>query len=177
MASFRCSFVALHPDAAHQRHSGWGAAAYFSLSEYISVDHDQIMLDLNYFAAGNDYGRGKRYKKRPLLSPSVSAASCLRMFLCEDYATPLIHRTIPVRPVPSFLGRLKFLARLPVEKRNQLLDKTSENTNSTDVKKLISLLRDSFRDENPNWDGFAFKEKAQAFLFSHANEDQRKTVL
>ena len=67
---------------------------------------------------------------------------------------------------PAFLGRLKFLARLPVEKRNQLLDKTSENTNSTDVKKVISLLRDSFRDENPNWDGFAFKENAQAFLFS-----------
>jgi hypothetical protein len=67
---------------------------------------------------------------------------------------------------PAFLGRLKFLARLPVEERNQLLDKASENTNSPDVKKLISLLRDSFRDENPNWDGMTFKKNAQAFLFS-----------
>ena len=67
---------------------------------------------------------------------------------------------------PAFLGRLKFLARLPVEERNQLLDKASENTNAPDVKKLISLLRDSFRDENPNWDAIAFKNNAQAFLFS-----------
>lgn len=75
---------------------------------------------------------------------------------------------------PAFLGRLKFLARLPVEKRNQLLDKTSENTNSPDVKKLISLLRDSFRDENPNWDGFAFKKNAQAFLFSPQTSTSEK---
>ena len=75
---------------------------------------------------------------------------------------------------PAFLGRLKFLARLPVEKRNQLLDKTSENTNSTDVKKFISLLRDSLREENPNWDGFAFKENAQTFLFSPQTRTSEK---
>jgi hypothetical protein len=75
---------------------------------------------------------------------------------------------------PAFLGRLKFLARLPVEKRNLLLDKTSENTNSPDVKKLISLLRDSFRDENPNWDAIAFKENAQAFLFSPQTSTSEK---
>ncbi len=75
---------------------------------------------------------------------------------------------------PAFLGRLKFLARLPVEKRNQLLDKTSENTNSPDVKKLISLLRDSFRDEDPNWDAIAFKENAQAVLFSPQTSTSEK---
>ena len=75
---------------------------------------------------------------------------------------------------PAFLGRLKFLARVPVEERNQLLDKASENTNSPDVKKLISLLRDSFRDENPNWDAIAFEKNAQEFLFSPQTSTSEK---
>jgi len=67
---------------------------------------------------------------------------------------------------PTFLFRLKFLAALPIEKRNELLDKVSNHTDSADVKKLISLLRNSFSDETPSWDVTAFKEKAQATLFS-----------
>ena len=61
--------------------------------------------------------------------------------------------------------RLKFLAALPAEKRNQLLDKVAKNTDSADVKKVISLLRDAFPDETSNWDVMAFKKKAQASLF------------
>lgn len=67
---------------------------------------------------------------------------------------------------PTFLFRLKFLAALPIEKRNELLDKVSNHIDSADVKKLISLLRNSFSDETPSWDVTAFKEKAQATLFS-----------
>jgi hypothetical protein len=73
----------------------------------------------------------------------------------------------------TFLFRLKFLARLPVEKRNQLLDKVTGNTNSADVKKLISLLRNSFRDESPNWDVMAFNKEAQASLLT-SQTDQRE---
>lgn len=75
---------------------------------------------------------------------------------------------------PAFLGRLKFLAKVPVEKRDQLLDKAAKNTDSADVKKLISLLRDSFHDENPNWNAIAFKKKAQASLFSPQTDRSEK---
>ena len=53
----------------------------------------------------------------------------------------------------NFLSRLDFLIRLPAETRNQLLDKVARNTSSPDVKKVISLLRESFS-EAPNWDNF-----------------------
>jgi hypothetical protein len=65
----------------------------------------------------------------------------------------------------TFLFRLKFLAGLSVEKRNQLLDKVIKNTDSADVKRLIPLLRNSFPGETPNWDVIAFEKKAQASLF------------
>ena len=66
----------------------------------------------------------------------------------------------------AFVGRLKFLAGLPVEKRNELLNKVTRNTDSADVKKFIALLRDAFPAEVPNWDVAAFKEKARLMLFS-----------
>ena len=65
----------------------------------------------------------------------------------------------------AFLGRLKFLAALPVEERNQLLDNATKNTNSADVKKVISLLRNEFRGGTAKWDIGAFKKRAQASLF------------
>jgi hypothetical protein len=64
----------------------------------------------------------------------------------------------------AFLGRLKFLAGLPVQERNQLLDEAAKNTNSADVKKLISMLRNEFTGVTANWDVAAFKKKAQASL-------------
>ena len=64
----------------------------------------------------------------------------------------------------AFLGRLKFLAALPVEERNQLLDNATKNANSADVKKVISLLRNEFRGGTAKWDIGAFKKGAQASL-------------
>jgi hypothetical protein len=74
---------------------------------------------------------------------------------------------IPYRSVVgfAFLGRLKFLAALPVEERNQVLDKASKNTNSADVKKVISLLRNEFSGGTVKVDIGAFKKRAQASLF------------
>jgi hypothetical protein len=60
---------------------------------------------------------------------------------------------------------LKSLAGLPAEKRSQLFDKVAKNTDSADVKKLISLVRDALPDENSNWHVMALKQKAQASLF------------
>jgi hypothetical protein len=95
--------------------------------------------------------------------------------LCYAAKTPY-HSTVGF----TFLFRLKFLAGLPVEKRNQLLDKVSKNTDSADVKKLISLLRNSFGDENPSWDVAGFKKRALESLFSpqtDTTEEQFYVVL
>jgi hypothetical protein len=74
---------------------------------------------------------------------------------------------IPYRSVVgfAFLGRLKFLAALPVEERDQVLDKASKNTNSADLKMVISLLRNEFSGGTAKVDIDAFKKSAQASLF------------
>jgi hypothetical protein len=79
----------------------------------------------------------------------------------------------------AFLGRLKFLGALPVEKRNELLDKVIRNTDSPDVKKFIALLRDAVPAKAPNWDVLAFKEDARSLLFSptHTSEHEFNIVL
>ncbi len=70
----------------------------------------------------------------------------------------------------TFLFRLKFLAELPPEKRNQLLDEVTKHTASADVKKLISLLRNAFPTQDPNWDVMAFMKKAQESLFTRQTD-------
>jgi hypothetical protein len=80
----------------------------------------------------------------------------------------------------TFLFRLKFLAALPVEERNQLLDKVTKNTDSADVKRFISLLRNASPEEAPTWDVMAFKKEAQASLFppqTDAREEKFYLVL
>ncbi len=77
---------------------------------------------------------------------------------------------------PASVGRLKFLTRLPVEKRNELLDKAAKNTDSADVKKVISLLRDSFVDGNATWDGRLFKQKARTLLSSPETNTNEKEL-
>jgi hypothetical protein len=66
----------------------------------------------------------------------------------------------------TFLFRLKFLASLPPEKRDQLLDEVSKHALSSDVKRMISLLRESFLTGAPKWDVEDFNQKARALLFT-----------
>jgi hypothetical protein len=73
---------------------------------------------------------------------------------------------------PSFLYRLKFLATVPPEKRNQLLDEVTKHTASADVKKMISLLRASFPTGTTNWDLQGFNQKARALLFTRQTDPQ-----
>jgi hypothetical protein len=74
---------------------------------------------------------------------------------------------IPYRSVVglAFLGRLKFLAVLPIEQRNQLLDQAKKNAGSTDVKNLIYLLRNEFTGGTASWDIGAFQKSGQGSLF------------
>jgi len=66
----------------------------------------------------------------------------------------------------SFLFRLKFLATLPPEKRNELLDEVAKHSSSADVRNVISLLRVSFPAGISNWDVRDFNHKAKALLFT-----------
>jgi hypothetical protein len=58
--------------------------------------------------------------------------------------------------------RLDFLARLPPEKRNQLLDEIARNSPFADVKKAVPLLREAFSKEKDNADNTAFLRKKDA---------------
>jgi hypothetical protein len=66
----------------------------------------------------------------------------------------------------TFLFRLKFLATLPPEKRNELLDEVANHSSSTDIRNIISLLRVSFPAGISNWDVQDFNDKASALLFT-----------
>jgi hypothetical protein len=66
----------------------------------------------------------------------------------------------------AFMVRLKFLAALPPEKRNQVLDDATKHAASADVKQMISLIRAAFPTKTPNWDVQAFSETAKALLFT-----------
>jgi hypothetical protein len=101
---------------------------------------------------------------------SIVLANISLRGLCYAVETPY-HSTVGL----TFLFRLKFLAALPLEQRNELLDKVSKNTDFAGVKKLISLLRNSLRGENPNWDVAAFKKEAQAALFSPPTDMSEKS--
>jgi hypothetical protein len=76
----------------------------------------------------------------------------------------------------TFLWRLKFLATIPPETRNQLLDKVAKNTASPEVQKVIRLLRKAFP-EAPNWDVMGFMRTAQASLFAPETESQDEKLI
>ena len=66
----------------------------------------------------------------------------------------------------TFLFRLKFLATIPPEKRNELLGEVANHSSSTDIRNIISLLRESFPAGISNWDVQEFDNKARALLFT-----------
>jgi hypothetical protein len=70
----------------------------------------------------------------------------------------------------TFLFRLKFLAELSPEKRNQLLDDVTNHTASPAVKEMISLIRAAFSTETSNWDVPGFNQKARASLFTRQTD-------
>ena len=52
----------------------------------------------------------------------------------------------------TVMSRLDFLARLPAERRNELLDEIARHTSFAEVRKAIPLLREAFSNETDNWD-------------------------
>jgi hypothetical protein len=66
----------------------------------------------------------------------------------------------------TFLYRLKFLAALAPEKRNELLDIVTHHAASEDAKKVVLLLRESFPTGTSNWDVSDFNQTVKASLFT-----------
>jgi hypothetical protein len=122
------------------------------------------------FTRSRSLGHWRRLQARQALQKAAFAVgvsiSCIVVAnlslrgLCHAVEIPY-HSTVGF----TFLFRLKFLAVLPDEKRSQLLDKVAKNTNSADVKKLISLLGHAFPDKISDWDVMGFKKEAQTSLF------------
>jgi len=84
-----------------------------------------------------------------------------------------VHIPYEFRVGYTFMWRLKFLATIPPETRDQLLDKVAKNTASPEVKKVISILREAFP-EAPNWDVMGFMRMAQALLFAPETKSQEQ---
>jgi hypothetical protein len=149
------------------RHINATLAGLIPLAFFLLSAHRLILIP---FTRSQLLGRWRRLQARQALQKATLAIavgiSCIVLAnvsargLCHAVQIPY-HSTVGF----TFLFRLKFLAGLPAERRNQLLDKVAKNTDSADVKKIISLLRDAFPNETANWDVMAFKKKVQASLF------------
>ena len=149
------------------RHINATLAGLIPLAFFLLSAHRLILIP---FTRSQLLGRWRRLQARQALQKATLAIavgiSCIVLAnvsargLCHVVQIPY-HSTVGF----TFLFRLKFLAGLPAERRNQLLDKVAKNTDSADVKKIISLLRDAFPNETANWDVMAFKKKVQASLF------------
>lgn len=149
------------------RHINATLAGLLPLTFVLLGAHRLIMLP---FARSRSLGRWRRLQARQALQKAAFAVgvgiSCIVVAnlslrgLCHAVEIPY-HSTVGF----TFLFRLKFLAVLPDEKRGQVLDKVAKNTDSADVKKLISPLRHAFPDKNSDWDVMAFKKEAQDSLF------------
>lgn len=157
------------------RHINAVLAGLLPLTFFLLSAHQLIMIP---FARSDLLGRWRRLQARQALQGATFALgvglSCIVLAnlslreLCHAVQIPY-HSTVGF----TFLFRLKFLAGLPAEKRGQLLDKVAKNTDSADVKKVISLLRDAFPNKTSDWDVMAFNKKAQTSLFS-PQPDQRE---
>ncbi|HEY2569770.1 MAG TPA: hypothetical protein VGI25_10650 [Candidatus Udaeobacter sp.] len=148
------------------RHVNAILAGLMPLTFLLLSAHRLIMIP---FARSHSLGRRRRLQMAQALQKAtvalgvgigcIVAANLSLRGLCDAVEIPY-HSAVGF----TFLFRLKFLAVLPDQKRIQLLDEVAKNTDSADVKKLISLLRHAFPDKNSNWDVMAFKKEAQDSL-------------
>ena len=99
---------------------------------------------------------------------SIVLANATRGILC--YAAKIPYHSVAGF---AFVDRLKFLAALPVEQRDQLIDEASKNANSADVRDLISILRNEFTGRAGSWDSSAFKNRVRASFKGDLGQQQR----
>jgi hypothetical protein len=95
----------------------------------------------------------------------ISVAALLLANVSIRVLCKIVHIHYRWRTGQTFVWRLQFLAKLPADTRNQLLDQVSANTDSPEVRKLISMIGEAASKGKP-WDSMAFIYDAQASLFS-----------
>jgi len=77
----------------------------------------------------------------------------------------------------TFLGRLKFLAALAPEKRNELLDQVTRHIGSADVRKMIALVREAVSTEPSKLGSARFQAEGKSFASHAANGSARRKIV
>ena len=168
---FGVAIVAVHPDPAYQRRSGCAPSADVYRGECMAFDRDQIRSIAIV-------RRWNRLRWQQALQNATIAVvigiSCI-MLANASLRALCYAANIPYHSVVgfAFLGRLKFLAALPIQQRNQLLDQATKNTVSADVKSVISVLRNEFTSGIANWDLGAFNKKRTSLVLSASRDPRR----
>jgi hypothetical protein len=99
-----------------------------------------------------------------LRAVAISVAALLLANISIRVLCKIVHIHYRPRTGQTFVWRLQFLANLPVETRNQLLEQASANTDSPAVRKLISIIGKA-ASKGKRWDPMTFMYDAQASLF------------
>ena len=76
----------------------------------------------------------------------------------------------------SFLWRLKFLPTLPPETANEFLDRVGRDISATDVRKVISQVRDATH-EKTDWESTALMRETQGLVFGPQSQTELLPVL
>src|SRR5262249_39013698 len=132
------------------RHINAVLAAVLPLTFILLIGYRLITIPLSTSRLMRRW-RGLRLRQE-LKQAAVAVAIGIGSLAIPDVSLPGLCRLVG-EPYHSTLGitvmtRLDFLARLPSEKRNQLLDEIARKSPFIDVKKAIPLLREAFSKEN-----------------------------
>ena len=156
------------------RHINASLAALVPLTFILLGAYCLVMIS---FTRSQLLGRWRRLRARQALQKATLAFAA--GIIAIVFANASLRALCRAAQIPyystvgfTFLFRLRFLAELPAEKRNQLLDEVTKHTTSANVKKLISLLRNAFPGQAPKWDVMAFMKKAQESLFTRQSDPQ-----
>jgi hypothetical protein len=88
--------------------------------------------------------RGRREFKRATVAIAIGMGSIVLANISVRGLCRVAHVPYYSTIGMTIMSRLDFLARLPPQKRNELLDEIARNTSSVQVKQAIPLLRESF---------------------------------
>ena len=156
------------------RHINATLAGLMPLAFLISGTYHSIRVP---FAPSSLLGRWRRLRAKQALQKAIVAVAvgigCIVLanlsLRASCWAVGMPYHS---RVGFTFLFRLKFLAELPSDARNKLLDEVTKHATSADVKQLILLLRDDFSTQDRSWDVMGFVKKARESLFTQGTDPQ-----
>lgn len=117
--------------------------------------------------------RARQDLKKAMLALAVGVSCLVFANLSLRVLSHAAHIPYHSRIGFTFLWRLKFLATLSPETRNELLDQVGADSSSPDAQKVIVLLH-AWSWEEPNWDVLGFMQKAESSLFAPEGKAEDK---